>query len=200
MESYLPMGLKLFFMLVLIGRGSGEDLQPGSDKNCQRTCPLRPTFPFFKDSVELPPESDDHPYLRLRVSRKNEEEEEEEEVPHLRVFIWPNTGNCNISGQLTNGVMRKKATFIVETATYKDGLCITATAEVDPKGNQSVWTLPHDKLRIDSFNTTYEVILEGNGTTTEWHVATWLVVVVYVVFCAVFFLLWWWLVYPGTCL
>ena len=208
------MGLRLFFMLILIARGSlsqpgsgedsgpSDDLQPGSDENCTRACPLRPTFPFFRDSLEPPSDAHDHPYLRLQISRKHQEEEEEEEVPHLRIFIWPNsnTGNCSISGQLTNGAMRKKATFIVETARYTEGLCVTATTEVDPRGNQSVWTLPHDKLRIDSFNTTYEVILEGNGTTTEWHEATWLVVVVYIVFCAVFFLLWWLLVYPGTCL
>ena len=124
----------------------------------------------------------------------------------LRVFIWPNTGNCSISGQLTNGVMRKNVSFIVETSGYEKGLCMTATAEVDPLGNQTVWTLPLDspKLRqfdtFENFNATYEVILEGNGTTTEWHVATWLVVAVYTVFCAVFFLIWWLLVYPGTCL
>jgi len=142
--------------------------------------------------------------LRLRISKKNESEgavEKVETVPHLRVFIWPNTDNCNISGQLTNGVLRKKATFIVETARYKGGLCMTATPEVDPLGNQSVWTLPLESLmlHVDDFKTSYEVILEGNGTRTEYHRATWLVVLVYVVFCVVFFLLWWLLVFPGTC-
>ena len=205
------MGFGIFFVL-LIALGSGDEgttlsdgPQPGSNENCPRACPLRQTFPFFNDSIQLPKESDEHPYLRLRISRRNESEGEiEEDVPHLRVFIWPNTGNgnCSISGQLTNGVMRKKATFIVETAGYKEGLCLTATAEVDPLGNQSVWTLPLDspKLHIDNFNATYEVILEGNGTMAEYHLATWLVVLVYVVFCAVFFLLWWLLVFPGTCL
>ena len=208
MGSSRPMGLGLFFML-LIARGSGDedlsdDLPPGSDKNCPQTCPLRKTFPFFTDCIQPTNQTDlhDHPYLRLRISRKNESEggvEKVEEVPHLRVFIWPNTDNCNISGQLTNGVLRKKATFIVETDRYKGGLCMTATPEVDPLGNQSVWTLPLDSLKLhDDFKTTYEVILEGNGTRTEYHVATWLVVLVYVVFCVVFFLFWWLLVFPGT--
>ena len=186
------MGLGLFFML-LIARGSGDE-GDGS---------LRKTFPFFNDSIQLDnrTDSDDHPYLRLRISRNESEDavEKVEKVPHLRVFIWPNTGNCNISGQLTNGVLRKKATFIVETARYKDGLCMTATPEVDPLGNQSVWTLPLDSLKLNiTFKTSYEVILEGNGTRTEYHKATWLVVLVYVVFCVVFFLLWWLLVFPGT--
>ena len=209
MGSSRPIGLGLFFML-LIARGSGDedlsdDLPPGSDKNCPQTCPLRKTFPFFNESIQLPQDFNDHPYLRLRISRKNESEggvEKVEKVPHLRVFIWPNTSNCGISGQLTNGVLRKKATFIVETARYKGGLCMTATPEVDPLGNQSVWTLPLDSLEldIDDFKTSYEVKLEGNGTRSEYHKATWLVVLVYVFFCVIFFLLWWLLVFPGTCL
>ena len=93
--------------------------------------------------------------------------------------------------------MRKKATFIVETAKYKDGLCMTATRDIDPNGNQSVWTLPPSKLQ---FNASYDVVLESNGTIGEWHLATWLVIGGYLVFCALFFLVWCLLVYPGTCL
>ena len=202
------MGFGIFFVL-LIALGSGDEgttlsdgPQPGSNENCPRACPLRQTFPFFNDSIQLPQDSDDHQYLRLRISRRNESEGEiEEDVPHLRVFIWPNTGNgnCSISGQLTNGVMRKKATFIVETAGYKEGLCLTATAEVDPLGNQSVWTLDPSRLVINS-SASYNVTLEGNGTFEEWHMSTWLVVGAYMVFCVLFFLVWYLLVFPGTCL
>ena len=89
-------------------------------------CSSRPTFPFFKDPVALPSDADEHPFLKLTVTRKNSSG-----LYPLRIFIWPNTGSCNTSGQLTNGVMRLNATFVVETAQYRDGLCMTATQEVN---------------------------------------------------------------------
>ena len=199
MGSYHPVGLALLFML-LIARGSGEgsglaeDFQPGSEGIAPTICSWRPTFPFFNFNFTLPLDADEHQFLKLTVTRKNSSD------PNLlRIFVWPDTGNCNISGQLTNGVMRQKATFIVETAQYKKGLCMTATQEVPPMGNQSVWTLEPSRLEING-SVIYDPILEGNGTFAEWNMATWLVIGFYVVFCALFFLIWYLLVYPGTCL
>ena len=192
-----------FFLLLLIARGSSEgsglaaeDLQSGSDINFPRARTLRPVFPFVNGPIPLPlpPDADQHPFMRLKVMRKNSSD-----LDHLRIFIWPNAGNCNTTGrQLTNGVMRQKATFIVETAKYKDGLCMTATQEIDPNSYRSLWTLaPPSKLHIDSFNTSFDIILEGNGTFVEWHLATWFVIVGYIVFCTLFFLLWYHLMFPG---
>ena len=199
MASYRPVGLALFFVL-FIARGSGEgsglaeDFQPGSEGIAPTICSWRPTFPFFKDNLTTPLDADEHQFLKLTVRRKNSSD------PNLlRIFVWPDTGNCNISGQLTNGVMRQKATFIVETAQYKKGLCMTATQEVPPMGNQSVWTLEPSRLEING-SVSYDPVLEGNGTFAEWYMATWLVIGAYVVFCALFFLIWYLLVYPGKCL
>ena len=136
--------------------------------------------------------------MKLTVTRKNSSESESD-LGLLRIFVWPDTDNCNISGQLTNGVMKQEATFILETGQYRKGLCMTATQEVPPMGNQSVWTLEPSRLDINS-SETYNVTLEGNGTIAEWHLATWLVIGGYVVFCALFFLIWYLLVFPATCL
>ena len=218
MASYHFVGLWLIFML-LIAHGSGESSDEGSGEVSDEglgegsglaedfppewetsrldlpfICSSWPTFPFFKDPVPLPSDADEHPFLKLTVTRKNSSD-----LYPLRIFIWPNTGNCNTSGQLTNGVMRLKATFVVETAQYKDGLCMTATQEVWPMGNQSVWTLDRSRLEINK-SVTYDRILEGNGTVAEWHRATWLVIGSYLAFCTLFFLIWYLLVFPGTCL
>ena len=200
MASYRQVDLALFFMLIITSGGSGEgsghadDFQPRSEGIAPTICSWRPTFPFFKHNLSLPTDAEEHPFLKLTVKRKNSSDDS-----LLRIFVWPDTGNCNISGQLTNGVMGQKATFIVETAQYKRGLCMTATQEVPPMGNQSVWTLEPSRLEINS-SVTYEPILEGNGTTAEWYMATWIVIGFYVVFCALFFLIWYLLVFPGTCL
>ena len=192
---FQPGGLAFFFMF-LVAHGSGQtlELKSGLDNMDPTLCSWRPTFPIFKDALPLPSNADNHEYLRLTVTRKNTSD-----LNPLRIFIWPDTGSCNISGQLTNGVMRRKATFIVETAQYKRGLCMTATPEVPPMGNQSVWTLEPFRLEINSSGT-YDRILEGNGTYEEWHVATWLVIGAYLAFCAFFFLIWYLLVFPGACL
>ena len=52
----------------------------------------------------------------------------------------------------------------------------------------------------ENFNKTYEVVLEGNGTIEEWHIATWLVIGLYVAFCVGFSVIWYLIVYPGDCL
>ena len=161
---------------------------------------LSERFPFFTDRIQVnKTEVKDHVYLRLKIARKIAEGEEKENKTKLRIFIWPDTGNCSVSGQLTNGVMRMNATFVVEKAKYEEGLCMTATREVDPNGEQSVYTLPRSELLINS-NATLDVTLEGNGTDEERYLATWGVICFYVIFCALFFLLWWLLVYPGTAL
>ena len=194
--SSWPISLLLLLVARSSSEGSGlatEELQSGSDINIPQACALRPTFPFVNGPIPLPPDADEHPFMRLKVMRRNSSG-----LDHLRIFIWPNTGNCNTTGQLTNGVMRQKVTFIVETAKYKDGLCMTLTEEVDPNDGRSFWTLPPpSKLHIDSFNTSFDIILEGNGTFVEWHLATWLVIVGYIVFCTLFFLLWYHLMFPG---
>ena len=107
-------------------------------------------FPFFKKLFPDPfPEDEDpfpnHPFLRLKVTRRNSTEGADEEndvnIPKARIYIWPQRGNCKISGLLTNGVVRKRATFLVEKANYSKGLCMTATPEISPNGPQTVWTM-----------------------------------------------------------
>ena len=202
MASSHPVGLALFFMF-LVASGSGEssglvrDFK--SDDMEPTQCSWRPTFPFFKDALPLPADADEHPYLKLTLTRLTDTRKNSSDLDLLRIFVWPDTGDCNISGQLTNGVMRRNLTFIVETAQYQNGLCMTATQEVPPMGNQSVWTLEPSRLEINS-SETYNVTLEGNGTIAEWHTATWLVIGAYIVFCSLFFLIWYLLVFPGTCL
>ena len=114
---------------------------------------------------------------------------------------------------MTNGVMRRKATFLVETEQYKEGLCMMVTPEFDPDGNRNVWTLPDSALQLENLEA-YDLVLEGNdddeynddgvlegnGTVGEWHMATWVVIGLYIVFSAFFFVIWWLLIYPGTCL
>ena len=156
-------------------------------------------FPFFTDRIRIQTDVKDHMYLRLKVSRKIAEGEEKQNKSKLRIFFWPDTGNCSVSGQLTNGVMRMNATFVVEKAKYEEGLCMTATREVDPNGDQSVYTLPRSELLINSA-ATLDVTLEGNGTDKERFVATWGVICFFTIFCVLFFLVWWLLVYPGTAL
>ena len=167
------------------------------------TYPLSERFPFFKDYIPIETDVTDHMYLSLKVTRKIAEGEEKQNETKLRIFFWPDTdGNCKVSkvnGQLTNGVMRMNATFVVEKAKYEDGLCMTATREVDPNGDQSVYTLPRSELIINS-TATLDVTLEGNGSNMERYVATWGVIGFFIFFCALFFLLWWLLVYPGTAL
>ena len=152
MASSHPVGLALFFML-LVARGSGESsgrvvhFKSGSDNKSPTQCSWRPTFPFFKDALPLPPNADEHPFLKLTVTRKNSSDLD----LILRIFVWPDTGNCNISSQLTNGLMRRNLTFVVETSQYKKGLCMTATQEGPPlESNQSVWTLEPSRLEINS--------------------------------------------------
>jgi len=202
MASSHPVGLALFFMF-LVASGSGESsglVRNFQSDNMEPTeCSWRPTFPFFKDALSLPSDADEHPYLKLTLTRLTDTRKNSSDLDLLRIFVWPDTGNCNISGQLTNGVMRRNLTFIVETAQYERGLCMTATQEVPPMGNQSVWTLEPSRLEINS-SETYNVTLEGNGTIAEWHTATWLVIGAYIVFCSLFFLIWYLLVFPGTCL
>jgi len=160
---------------------------------------LSERFPFFTDRIQVQTDVKDHMYLRLKVARKIAEGEDKENKTKLRIFFWPDTGNCAVSGQLTNGVMRMNATFVVEKAKYEEGLCMTATREVDPNGDQSVYTLPRSELLINS-SATLEVTLEGNGTDMERYQATWVVICFYLSFSALFFLVWWLLVYPGTAL
>ena len=153
MASSHPVGLALFFMF-FVASGSGfrfmfssglvRDFK--SDNMAHTECSCRPAFPFFKDALPLPPNADEHPFLKLTVTRKNSSDLD----LILRIFVWPDTGNCNISSQLTNGLMRRNLTFIVETAQYERGLCMTATQEVPPMGNQSVWTLEPSRLEINS--------------------------------------------------
>ena len=178
-------------------------------------------FPFFKKDFPLSEVEDheDHPFLRLKVTRRNSTEGVDEEndviIPKARIYIWPQTiaNNCDIGGLLTNGVVRKRATFLVEKANYSEGLCMTATPEISPNGHHTVWTMALDELdnvrslqsfedfrSYENFDKTYEVVLEGNGTIEEWHIATWLVIGVYVAFCVGFFVIWYLIVYPGNCL
>ena len=182
-------------------------------------------FPFFRKN--FPDDEDhrpfqDHPFLRLKVTRRNSTEGADEEndvnITKARIYIWPQTDNCEISGLLTNGVVRKRATFLVEKANYSEGLCMTATPEISPNGHQTAWTMALDDNGVvrkrasflddnfedfksyENFNKTYEVVLEGNGTIEEWHIATWLVIGLYVAFCVGFFVIWYLIVYPGDCL
>ena len=180
-------------------------------------------FPFFRKDFPLSEVNHtDHPFLRLKVTRRNStegaDEESDKNITKARIYIWPQTGNCDISGLLTNGVVRKRATFLVEKANYSEGLCMTATPEISPNGHQTVWTMALDDSGVvrkrasflddnfedfksyENFNKTYEVILEGNGTIEEWHIATWLVIGLYVAFCVGFFVIWYLIVYPGDCL
>jgi len=200
MRGYCTVGLTLFFVL-FFAHGSfatqiedRQDVLIGQENETQSE-----RFPFFKDHIPIETDVKDHMYLRLKVTRKIAEGEEKQNETKLRIFFWPDTGNCAVNGQLTNGVMRMNATFVVEKAKYEDGLCMTATREVDPNGDQSVYTLPRSELIINS-TATLDVTLEGNGSNMERYVATWGVIGFFVIFCALFFLLWWLLVYPGTAL
>ena len=186
-------------------------------------------FPFFRKDFPLSEVNHtDHPFLRLKVTRRNSTEGADEEndvnITKARIYIWPQTVNCDIGGLLTNGVVRKRATFLVEKANYSEGLCMTATPEISPNGHQTVWTMALDDNGVvrkranflddnfedsnqfktfesyENFDKTYEVVLEGNGTIEEWHIATWLVIGLYVVFCVGFFVIWYLIVYPGDCL
>ena len=197
------MGLSLFFVLLVAqgslaqdGSGWQEDWKawPVGEQNATYE-----RFPFFRDRIPIQTDVKDHMYLRLTVTRKIAEGQKKQNLTKLRIFIWPDTGNCSVSSQLTNGVMRMNATFVVEKAKYEEGLCMTATPEVDPNGDQSVYTLPRSELLINR-TATLDVTLEGNGTNMERFVATWGVIGFYAIFSALFFLLWWLLVYPGTAL
>ena len=121
-----------------VSRSSVPDAEPRHIK----------TFPFFKRPV--PPSEDEdpfpnHPFLRLKVTRRNSTEGADEEndvnIPKARIYIWPQSDNCKIGGLLTNGGVRKRATFLVEKANYSKGLCMTATPEISPNGPQTVWTM-----------------------------------------------------------
>ena len=160
---------------------------------------LSERFPFFRERIPIQTDVEDHMYLRLKVTRKIAEGEEKQNKTKLRIFFWPDTGNCSVSGQLENGVMRMNATFVVEKTKYEEGLCMTATPEVDPNGDQSVYTLPRSELLING-TATLDVTLEGNGTNMERYLATWGIIGFFVIFCALFFLVWWLLVFPGTAL
>ena len=135
------------------------DKEPQADSSSDKACPSRRVFPFFTDFVPFPRDVEDHPFLRLVVTRNLSSDSKD--LGLQRIFIWPNAGNCSRNGQLTNGVMRRKATFLVETERYKEGLCMTVTPEVDPDGNQNVWTLPDSALQLDNLEA-YDRVLEGN--------------------------------------
>ena len=137
---------------------SEPDQEPQNDSSSDKACPSRRAFPFFK-VVPFPRDVEDHPFLRLVVTKNISSDSKD--LGLLRIFIWPNKGNCSRSGQLTNGVMRRKATFLVETERYKEGLCMTVTPEVDPDGNRNVWTLPDSALQPDNLEA-YDLVLEGN--------------------------------------
>ena len=154
------------FLLLLFGYCSPKILglpelhqEPQADSSSDKACPSRRAFPFFKDPVPFPQDVEDHPFLRLVVTRNMSSDSKD--LGLQRIFIWPNTGNCSRNGQLTNGVMRRKATFLVETERYKEGLCMTVTPEVDPDGNRNVWTLPDSALQLDNLEA-YDLVLEGN--------------------------------------
>ena len=193
--------LTLFFALLLV-QGSfaqmpenrvAKLLQIGEQNET-----LSERFPFFTDRIEVKKEDvEEHTYLRLNIRRKLADGEVKENKTKLRIFFWPDTGNCSVSGQLTNGVMRMNATFVINKTLYEKGLCMTATREVDPNGDQSVYTLSRSELLINS-TATLDVSLEGDGTDMERYQATWVVICFYLGFSALFFLVWWLLVYPGT--
>ena len=142
------------------------DKEPQADSSSDKACPSRRAFPFFEDRVPFPRDVEDHPFLRLVVTRNLSSDSKD--LGLLRIFIWPNTGNCSRNGQLTNGVMRRKATFLVETERYKEGLCMTVTPEVDPDGNQNVWTLPDSALQLDNLEA-YDRVMEGNDDDDEYN-------------------------------
>ena len=186
MTSYHTVGLALFLVLFVAHGASAQQIEKRSVpwnikmvKDNKDNIHKEERFPFFKDRIPFPTDVKDHMYLRLKVTRKTTEQKEN--VKKLRIFFWPDTGNCSVSSQLANGVMRMNTTFVVEKEMYKDGLCITATPEVDPKGNQSVYILPESELLINS-SATLDVTLEGNGTNMERYLATWGVVVFYFYF------------------
>ena len=187
-----------------------HDFQPEEEDTVSRSS-VPDAFPFFKKGFNLSGDEVDHPFLRLKVTRRGSTEGADEEndvnIPKARIYIWPQSDNCKIGGLLTNGVVRKRATFLVEKANYSEGLCMTATPEISPNGHQTVWTMVLNELNnsedfksYENFNKRYEVLLEGNGTIEEWHIATWLVIAVYVAFCVGFFVVWYLIVYPGDCL
>ena len=121
--------------------------EPEEDSVSRSSVPDAEQFPFFKEGFPLPKDEDEHPFLRLKVTRKGStegvDEENDVDIPKARIYIWPQTiaNNCDISGLLTNGVVRKRATFLVEKANYSKGLCMTATPEISPNGPQTVWTM-----------------------------------------------------------
>ena len=154
------------FLLLLFDYSSPKFFAvPESDQEIQvdsssaKACPSRRVFPFFEDFVPFPRDVEDHPFLRLVVTRNISSDSKD--LGLQRIFIWPNAGNCSRNGQLTNGVMRRKATFLVETERYKEGLCMTVAPEVDPDGNRNVWTLPDSDLQLDNLKE-YHRVLEGN--------------------------------------
>ena len=193
-------GQALFFVLFVVRGSFAEQIEKrdlvgiGGQENATSE-----RFPFFTDRVPIETDVKDHMYLRLKVTRKIAKGETKQNETKLRIFFWPDTGNCSVSGQLSNGVMRMNTTFVMEKAKYKEGLCMTATPEVDPNGDQSVYTLPRSELLINS-SATLDVTLEGNGTNMERYLATLGIVGFYAIFCSLFFLVWWLLVYPGTAL
>ena len=144
----------------------GPDQEPQADSSSDIACPSRRAFPFFEDRVPFPRDVEDHPFLRLVVTRNISSDSKD--LGLQRIFIWPNAGNCSRNGQMTNGVMRRKATFLVETERYKEGLCMTVTPEVDPDGNQNVWTLPDSALQLDNLEA-YDRVMEGNDDDDEYN-------------------------------
>ena len=155
--------LVLIHVLHLLGSGSFAQEEEGStltsdqhhfqpeeeDSVSRSSVPDAEQFPFFKKGFPLSGNESDHPFLRLKVTRRNStegvDEENDVDIPKARIYIWPQSlgqpDNCKIGGLLTNGVVRKRATFLVEKANYSKGLCMTATPEISPNGPQTVWTM-----------------------------------------------------------
>ena len=106
--------------------------------------PSRPTLPFKPVKYKVrPPQGPDQFKINYKFLTEGVDEENDVDIPKARIYIWPQTiaNNCDISGLLTNGVVRKRATFLVEKANYSKGLCMTATPEISPNGPQTVWTM-----------------------------------------------------------